>query len=462
MYVVGQERQPAGVTLDLPREWRVATALEGTADHRVFRAPDIHALVESPIFAGRFHDWAFSINRVLHRVVYWPAPGAASFDTTAFVAGIERLVRQAVALFGGPPYRDYTFIFQDAAYGGLEHPSSVTLGVTSQDLARDPHSSLEETAHEFFHTWNLMRIRPEEYQGVTWRTQPPTAGLWFSEGLTIYYADLLRRRAGLPLRDSSRQEHLESVLEQYLASPGNAVFSAESISKVEYNAGPGALGDYSASSHLVGEVLGTLLDIAIRQATQGARSMDDVMRLMLERHSGDRGFNGRDIEETVEEVCRCDVSPLFDRHVRGGGDAVDFDRYLAPLGWRAAVEWQPATWDNQPERDLRIWGWVPDGEDAVRLIVTNPESIWGRAGLHTLDRLVSINAVPVRSWPELRGALVRSRMGDTLVVEVMRDAGPFRATVMVAGFNRPSVRIVPVPGASAAQVRLREQWLAGS
>jgi predicted metalloprotease with PDZ domain len=461
MYVLGGELAPTHVKLELPGSWKVATGLEPTADPWVFYAPSIDVLMESPIFAGHFRDWKFEVDGVPHRVVYWPAANATPFDTVAFVRGIESFTHQAVTLFGRPPYREYTFVFQDAAYGGLEHPNMVTLGVESSDLAENANASLEETAHEFFHTWNLMRIRPEEYRSVTYQTQPPTAGLWFSEGLTIYYADLLRRRAGLPVEDSTRVQRLEGLISRYLANPGNSRFSAESISKVAYNADPGSLGDYSASAHLVGEVLGNLLDISIRDATGGEHSMDDVMRLMLERFGGPNGFDGGGVEQAVEDVCRCDVTPLFDAHVRRAGRPVDYDRYLGLLGFKSRVTWEPAVWNDQPERDLRIWGWEPRGERGVRLIISNPESIWGRAGLHSRDRLVSVNGAPVTTWPAFRTILNSLKIGDSVSFEVARAGGPYRTTVVMAGFQRPSVRIESLPNPTERQLAARAGWLKG-
>jgi predicted metalloprotease with PDZ domain len=138
----------------------------------------------------RIRTWRFTTDGVPHRVVYWPLADATPFDTAAFVGNVERLARQTVALFGRAPYREYAFLFQDGAYGGLEHRNSVTLGAPSADLARDPKWLLAETAHEFIHTWNLMRIHPAEYGDVDYRTQPRTRGLWWSEGLTMFYADL--------------------------------------------------------------------------------------------------------------------------------------------------------------------------------------------------------------------------------------------------------------------------------
>jgi predicted metalloprotease with PDZ domain len=309
-----------------------------------------------------------------------------------------------------------------------------------------------------------MAIRPVEYHNIDYRTQPPVASLWFSEGLTMFYADLLLRRAGIPLRDSTRIAHLERLIGSYLFNPAYARFSAESISRVAYNVQPGELGDYSASTHLQGELIGTMLDLIVRDATHGRRSMDDVMRLLFDRVSAnpgpaDRGesyrIDGRTIEQAVESVCGCDVTPFFDAHVRHAG-VIDFDRYLGLMGLTTRVTWAPAMYNGEPERDLRIYGFEPSSPDSgLRLVVTNPSSIWGRAGLHSRDRLVGINGAPVRTWSELRAKLQGLRLGDTVRVQVQRSA-PFEATVVVARFERPTVRIERLPNATVAQRRLAE------
>ena len=302
LYVVGAEGDAALVRLVLPASWQVATALDRSNDPRRFTAASIDALMESPILAGHLRQWQFTAGGVPHRVVYWPLPDAAPFDTAAFVGGVERIAREAIALFGRAPYREYTFLYQDGAYGGLEHPASVTLGASSTELAKGLSDVLAETAHEFFHTWNLMTIRPAEYRGVDYRTQPPVAGLWFSEGFTMFSADLLLRRAGLPVADSTRTAHLERLMSRYLFGPGNSHHSAEAVSRVAYNAEPGSLGDYNASTHLQGEVIAAMLDFVIRGATRGERSIDDVLRLMFTRFSGKPGFQGADVERSARTV----------------------------------------------------------------------------------------------------------------------------------------------------------------
>src|SRR6266850_3193594 len=407
MYVLGSEDSTVLVELALPAGWRIATGLTATRDPHYFTAANAAVLEDSPILVGHVRQWSFVEGGIAHRVVYWPLPDATPFDTVAFVSGIRSLVHQAVALFGRAPYREYTFQFEDGAYsGGLEHRNSVTLGARSEELAHDPSAVIQETAHEFVHTWNLMAIRPVEYRDIDYRTQPPVASLWFSEGLTMFYADLLLRRAGIAVRDSTRTAHLERLIGSYLNNPAYARFSAESISRVAYNVEPGALGDYSASTHLQGELIGTMLDLITRDATQGRRSMDDVMRLLFER---------------------------------AGTEKID---------------------SHAIERDLRIYGWESDRDSSLRLIVTNAASIWGRAGLHSRDQLVALNGAPVRTWSELRAKLQSLRLGDTVRVQVRRPAGPFEATVVVAGFERATVRLENVEAATG-QRRLAVAWRNG-
>ncbi len=462
LYVVGGTLAPSHLTLELPPEWQIATGLEPTVDPHTFFAPTVGVLVDSPLLVGRLRSWRFAVDGVPHRVVYWPLPDAAPFDTAALVGSIERLTRQAVALFGRAPYRDYSFLLEDGAYGALEHRSSVTLGAPSAELARDPRALLAEIAHEYFHTWNLMRIHPAEYGDVSYRTPPRARGLWWSEGLTMLYADLLLRRAGLPVFDSSRVAHLEGLIGRYLASPGNSRFAPESVSVVAYGAAPGSLGDYSASTHLQGELLGTMLDLIVRDATNGARSIDDVMRTMLERFSGARGFGGQDIERTTGDVCGCKVHAFFETHVRGP-KPIDFDQYLRLIGMRIQVSWMPALGrDGQPTADLRLYAWQPPAESTLSLVITNPGSTWGRAGLHTGDRLAALNGTAVATVADFRSIVTRLRIGDTTAVEVRRPRGVWRTAVVVAGFERPVVRLEEIPGATERQRGLRAQWILGS
>jgi len=461
MYVVGASLAPAHVTLDLPAGWAIATGLEPTSDPATFYAPSARVLTESPILVGRLRSWTFRVDGVPHRVAYWPAPDATPFDTLALVDGLARLAREAVDLFGRAPYREYDFLLQDRANGALEHANSVTMGAPSDRIARDLREVFGEAAHEYIHAWNLMRIRPAEFGDVSYRPPPRSRGLWWGEGATMYVADLLLRRAGLDTYDSTRAAHLESLIARYLARPGNARFAPESVSVVTYGGGPSALGDYDASVHLQGELIATLLDLQIRDATAGRRSLAELMRLMLERFSGERGYTGEDIERAVTDVCGCEMKRFFDTFVRAG-NALDFDRYLGLAGLGAPVTWGPALdRDRNPAADLRVFAWLPAGDSLLSLRIVDPSGAWGRAGLHTGDAIVAMNGATLRDALAFRRFLSGLRIGDSVKVEVQRSGRPVRPTVVITGYDQPVVRLEELPRATERQRLLRTRWLRG-
>ena len=461
MYLVGATLAPAHVALDLPASWTISTGLEPTFDPHIYLAPSAFVLMDSPMLVGRLRSWNYEIDGVPHRVVYWSGPNAVPFDTVALVDGFRKLSQQAVAIFGRPPYREYSFQLQDNAQGALEHLNSVSIGAPSEDLAKGLDDLFDEASHEYFHTWNLMRLRPAEYGDVSYRPPPRSRGLWWSEGITIYYADLMLRRAGLPTFEPTRIAHLEQAIARYLSRPGQARFSAESISVVAYGTDPGGLGDYDASVHLEGEILGTMLDLTIRDATNGRRSLADLIRLLFERFSGERGFIGADIEQAAHEICGCPMRAFFDRYVRTG-HSVDFDRYLALAGLRARATWNPVV-DSMGTAvpDRRIFTWQPDGEDGVALALSDPASVWGKAGLHSGDRIVEVNGVHPKTPAEFRDLRSRFAIGDSVRIEISRKGVSHAMTVLVTGFQRPQVQIEDLPDPTEKQRKIREAWVSG-
>lgn len=461
MYVVGAESAPARVTLDLPNGWASASGLEPTKDPKTFSASSVELLLDSPIVVGQFQHWDFVVDGLKHRVVYLPQPKAAAFDTAAFIAGIQKLVIESLKIGGKAPYKHfkhYTFLYQDGAVGALEHINSVTIGARSQSLAQELKGVFETTAHEYFHTWNLMHVRPVERVGLRYQPAGVTGELWWSEGVTIYFADLMLRRAKLPTSDPTRVAHLENIMASYLFNPAYSRFSAEHVSRAAED--PLALGDYSASTHLQGNLLGTMLDLMISEASQGRRSLADVMRKLSDRFTPQRGITGRDIEGAVREVCACDVNSFFEAYVRGA-KTIDFDHYLRTIAMRTVVSWSPAlTSDGKPAPDLRVFALnVPD-DSTLRIRVTNPNGLWGRAGLHTGDRVVSVDGQPITTSMEFRTWLGKLRVGDTASVEVARDGGTSKVNVLITGYDRPTVKLEEIADATSEQKTLRTRWLA--
>ena len=460
MYVVGAESAPTRVTLDLPNGWASASGLESTKDPKTFSASSVELMLDSPIVVGQFQQWNFVVNGLKHDVVYLPQQNAAAFDTTAFVDGIHKLVIEAMKIGGKAPYRRYTFLYQDAAVGALEHINSVTIGARSQGLAQGLTGVFETTAHEYFHTWNLMHVRPTERVGLRYRRTEDTGELWWSEGVTIYFADLMMRRAGLPTSTPTRVAQLERLIAAYHFNPAYTRFSAERVSRAAED--PLALGDYSASTHTQGNLLGTMLDLSILEATQGRRSLADVMRRLSDRFTPQRGITGRDIELAVREVCACDISSFFEAHVRGT-KSIDFDRFLRTIGLHAMVSWSPVfNAEGKPEPDLRVFSLSEPEDPTVRLRISDPNSAWGRAGLHTGDRVVSVDEKPITTSAEFRARVNKLRIGDTATVTVSRDGTVSKIAVVIPGYDRPVVKLEEIGDATPEQKRMRARWLAAT
>jgi predicted metalloprotease with PDZ domain len=228
-----------------------------------------------------------------------------------------------------------------------------------------------------------------------------------------------------------------------------------------------------------GELIGTLLDMLIRSNTGGRRSLDDVMRLMYQRFGGRSGFYARDVEQAVSDAGGgAAVHAFFDRYVYQG-KALDVDPYLRLLGLRLQLGWQPVVGDKGvPVADTRIYIWQPLGDSIFHLLLTDPRSCWGRAGLHTGDGVVAVNGRVIGERASFYAAIRALKPGDTVTLSLRDGAagrwggsvtsassanadGFRRVVVPVTGYQQPHAELVPVDDAVAeAQARFRE-WAAG-
>ena len=315
-------------------------------------------------------------------------------------------MNEAVRAFGRPPYPRYTFLLQEGGQAALEHQTSVNIGTSNLGL----EDLFEEIAHEYIHVWNLMDVRPRTRVGIRYRFAEPTGVLWWSEGATIMFSDLLIRRGRIPGESRSRIERLESMMARYFSSPGYSNQSAETVSRGDSH--PEILGDNFASTHLQGELLVAMLDLEIRSETANQRNATDVMRRLATRFDSARGIDNSDIEQAIGEVCGCDKKPFFRDYIYGAR-VIDFNRYLALIGLRSEVRNIPSVDDEgRPDVDLRIGPLSFEGGD-FKVRIMNPESIWAKAGIRTGDTVISADGEKIGSWQDFRGWLRRLKIGDT-------------------------------------------------
>jgi predicted metalloprotease with PDZ domain len=347
---------------------------------------------------------------------------------------------------------------EDGATDALEHGASVTVGVPSVELARTPHARLREIAHEFFHSWNLVAIHPDHYGELSYKPPSPTSGLWLGEGVTLHYADVLIRRAGLADSDSNtRAEHLITLLERYYGAAWLGHVSPESASLAfgqNALANPNATGSY----YLQGELLGEVLDAAIRDSTHEARTLDDLMRALYARSADGRGYTSRELVMLADSLCGCRLDALFATTV-AGATPIDLGPAVKRLGWRLVVDTVPSI-DEQgrPVADLRLIGVVIDSSLAL---IVRPASQWASLGLRAGDRLVEINGTRPRTFSELSRVLRSLRVGESLTVAVRRGDQPMRFASVVRTYQRPRVRLLDLDQITPEQRERRARWLSG-
>lgn len=458
MYLPAWTHLPVTVTLEIPAGWQIATGLTRMAGTNNFIASSAQMLLDCPILAGQLRQWEFTVNGIPHIIAWLPVADTTAFDTAALVSNVKKIAVQTVRLFGNIPYKKYVFLLEDGVYGALEHGNSVTIGVPAAQLANHLSDIYEEIAHEFSHTWNLMYIRPAEYTALNYGPQQQSAGLWFSEGMAMYYADLLVRRAGLPCEDSTRTAHLESLIGRYYTDTGNRVFPPAVVS-LAANSPPGPLGDYMASEHLQGELLGTMLDLIIIDATNGRKSMDNVMALMNRRFGGKSGFYAMDIEKAVEDVCGSNKAHSFFRQYVYAGKALDFDSWLLYIGLRLQLSYSPAKDDKgQPKADTRIYIRRPFGDSVYHLVMADPRSCWVRAGLHTGDVIKAFDDRPVNDRQNFYAMVRGLKPGDSVTVEIDRAGTVQRVLVPVTGYETVIAQLIKMDNVSIKAKNLYREW----
>ncbi|MGP0063108.1 MAG: M61 family metallopeptidase [Isosphaeraceae bacterium] len=366
--LAGQPNWPHEVHLELPAGCKrsitaMAPAPDGLPDH--YRAEDYDTLVDSPIVAGDLSIHEFEVEGSKH--VLADAGEVGPWDGEKASRNLERMVRETHRFWGFLPFRRYVFlnVFR-AGGGGLEHKDS-TLLTSSPRGAREPGSVrwLSFVSHEYFHAFNVKRLRPVELGPFDYEHPPSTKSLWISEGLTTYFGDLILARAGL----ASTQEFLNLLsthIGQLQNARGRLAQSLEDASLDVWNSGTSGVGRDSAtklSYYVKGPVVGFVLDARIRRATGDKKSLDDVMKLAYQRYSGERGFTPEQFRAVAEEVAGVDLKEWF-RKAISSTEELDYQEALDWYGLRFKPDEDPSkVWKLEIRTDamdvqkehLRAW-----------------------------------------------------------------------------------------------------------
>ena len=454
MHVAGRIQHPVTVAVKPYPNWgKVSTGLDPVEGRpNVFYAPDFDVLYDCPILIGNQEILKFEVQGIPH---LFAISNPGTFDRDKFVADHKRMVEAAVALVGEIPYRHYTFLMIGPGGGGLEHLNSTALTFNASSL-NDPEGYkrwLSFVSHEFFHLYNVKRIRPIALGPFDYDRENYTNMLWVSEGISVYYEDLILKRAGL----LNQEEYLERArlsIAKYENIPGRLFQSATQSSFdtwIQFFNRGGNSANTTISYYDKGAALGMLLDFKIRSETKNGKSLDDVMRTLYQNYyKGEkRGFTDLEFRQVCENAAGCPLDEIFE--YASTVKDIDYPKYFAYPGLEIDVQpkdlpgvsFGATTQDQNGNPVVSSVGW---------------DSPAARAGLSAQDEIMAFDGLRVTSRT-INEILNSKTPGDKIKVMISRRNLVREFDVVLGKKAERSFLIRPVANPTPLQAAILKDWL---
>lgn len=478
MYPDGLLQSPSTVQVLAPDVWKVATGLPtAPGPKNTFRAENFDVLYDSPFEVSAFKTLVFNVKGIPHRIVI---DGEGNYEAEKMRRDVQKIVETEVAIMGGEiPYKDYTFILhlRSNAGGGLEHLNSTALGYprfgfrsergdrqttsapnASQQAERDYRGFLSLVAHEFFHLWNVKRIRPDALGPFDYNSENYTKVLWVAEGITDYYADIALRRANL----ISDREFLSAVARSFANlqnTPGRLVQTVEESSFdswIKYYRPDENSVNSQISYYDKGGILGLLLDLEIRKRSNNAKSLDDAMRYLLnEYYKKNRNYGPDDFQKICELMAGSSLDEFFTKYVRGR-EELDYNGALNAAGLQLETT---VTGEGGKPVEKTFFGadtvWV-DNRLMVRRVYAGSPAY--DQGLNSGDQIVALNNMRVtKEFFDAR--MSEKKPGDLINLTIFRFDDLSTLLIKLGGRVDVSYRIVPLAQQTDAQQVVYKSWL---
>ena len=471
MYLVDGKDRPIELSVAAPSGWKIATGMEHTSDH-TFAAADYNWFADAPFEISDFAEKDFEVLGTTYHVIVHDVENKKDF--TKFANDLQKTVATIVPLFqsvtGTPqaaPFKDYYFIFHiwPQTGGGLEHLNSTQINFTTDWDSTEPlpgttlnqyDLKLFVAAHEFFHAWNVKRLRPLPLGPFDYTQMVHTPSLWISEGLTSYYGSLSVERAGLV----PPQQYLDGIarlITNFEAKPGRKERSIEDTSWDTWFSNPMSISQANNLANTYysyydgGQIMGHILDFAIRDNTNNQKSLDDWMRLLYSRHALPKpGFKPEDAIHAANEVAGKDVSDVFRRYI-SGTEPIPYEQYFALAGIEVTKKVDPD----------KAWVGIEvkksdDGHAQIRNVI--PGSPAENAGLSNDDVIYAIDSRALEA-DGVNAQLSSRKPGDTLRITVLR-LGEFREFLVTPTTNpNPTYSLKPMENQTEKQKAIYNSWL---
>lgn len=449
MYPDGLLKLPSTVKIIPFKGWaKVSTGLEPVAGQAfTYTAADFDILYDSPIEVGNQDVFEFMASGVKHEVAMY---GGGNYDKERLKVDMAKIVEQGTAIYGENPNKHYTFIVHNFSQGsgGLEHLNSTVLGASRNGYAtREGYNGfLNLVAHEYYHLWNVKRLRPIALGPFDYDNENYTTNLWVAEGFTAYYENKLMLRAGF-ITEKECIDQLVTAVGNVYNTPGARV---QSVAEASYDAWiklyrPNENSNNTTVSYYAkGEVVGLLMDIEIANATKGAKSLDDVMKAMYDEGKKlKRGYTDAEFKAMVEKVSGKNFTDFWARYVNGT-ETLEYARYFNFAGVQVKNENEGK---NIPY--LGLASKKTEGRIFVSSVARN-SAAWVD-GINVNDELISVDGTPIEAAVERMPAITGKRVGDEVVIRVARDG--MLKDIKVTLKATPNVKLVGVIDEDASELQ---------
>ena len=457
LYVSGRRAEPCLMTLtEIPLEWRVATSAfqqarplgsrNGAWD---VKAPSYDALSDSPIEISHFEEFTLrDLTPPVHVVIHGDDWKKRDVETA-----LRKICAYEIKLMDGAPYSEYTFIFHigkaaNGSGGGMEHANSTAINIPSGSLL--PNVS----AHEFFHLWNVKRIRPASLEPLDRTREMYTRSLWFAEGVTNTFSSYARVRTGL----WSKQEFLQDLSQQITELESRPAEQWQSAEQSSLDAWLEKYALYnqpqrSVSYYTKGQVLGFLLDIVLRDRTDNQRSLDDLLRAMNTDFAREGKFyrDSVDIRLESEKLTGGSLADFFDNYV-ASANPLPYQNLLARAGLELRTH----------ESVRATLGFLPQREPAAPWTVAavDADGLAAKSGLQAGDEILRWNNGDVPRRPERWAA--QQKPGDVLRLRIRRGEKEESLEIHLSELHEKFFQVAETSNADERARRLRDGLLHGT
>jgi predicted metalloprotease with PDZ domain len=455
MYPVDARNGPMAVGFSqAPPGWHVATPLMPMPEGE-FGADNYDRLVDSPVEIGDFKESDFDEGGGHYRVIVDADSG--DYDMEAIVAMLRKIVAAATSWMNDRPYDGYMFFYhfpRGPGGGGMEHAYSTAIALNADALAKAPEALPSVTAHEFFHLWNVKRIRPQTLEPVDYTKENYTRALWFSEGCTSTAADIIELRGGL-IDESRFEQGLASGIGELKRRPAHLTQSAEESSLDAWLEGDAYYRrpERSISYYNKGELLGIALDLAVREASHGQTSLREVFQWMNQNYAKKGRFfpDSDGVREAAEAVSHGDLGWFFAKYV-AGTEEIPWNDFFRSVGLRL----------EQGKNTVADAGFAAsrnfDGPVSVAAVTAGSDA--ERAGLQVGEVILEINGKMAAQ--EFSQEMAQLSPGGTIALKVRGRRGGERELRWKAGSREEvSYELKDVEKITAEQRSRRAAWLKG-